>query len=640
MIIQQFEYPFDPNGTLPSNLITDENHTISASAGLSYNFIVPRKAPFFGDSLIVRHPASGRVLDVGVDYVPSYLFEQQSNTSPHLMVYGGISLLTTEFEGSTLSIEYQTLGGQYTLDEQQVLSILANAHIDPRITSWESVSFKPGEYHPDAHLHHISNTVGWDQVVEVLRLIADKVTVGQNSVMTALQAHIADTDNPHRVTLAKLGYIIATVDDLINGATDPEKTLVSAGSFTQAITIINNETRNEVTQIINNIIQDGGVSLEDLGLSIANLNDVLNGDDATKLLNVPTFKQSLAELAASTQYRRVANAERLKDNDRFVPGNEAAAVTLILPQSPKPFSFVRWIASDSAFSLRPMTIETDDKPIAGSMDPVVVSQDGICGGFIYMPNTDQWIPVMEGYTSFMPSTGWGEGSPTPPDGGSGGTGGGTTVYRLAANGITLRNNDKFIPDNSNAEAVYQLPANPTTYSFVSWLASGTRFSVNKMTINPNGKTIAGSTNGVEVTQDGFCGGFVFMPELDTWLPVYNGSLAHSASSGNTGMPGSGGAGTTRRMILETSSNLTLGGSYHLKSDDDFTVTGLDASLIGETISITTSPYNTPTLKLPSGSSVKFVARDWTGTVSELSVVELDRVRETLLIWTGTNLELV
>ena len=205
MNIIQYQYPFDPNGVLPSNLITNENHNITASAGLPYNFIIPRKAPYFADSLVVTHPASGRTLDVGVDYVHSYLFQQQSNTEPFLMVYGGISLLTTEYDGAVLTLQYQTLGGEYVLPEADILAILANAHIDPRMTSWDSVALRPGEYHPEAHLHHVSTTMGWDDLVLAVRDLIEKIRVESSELAALFQAHIDDKTNPHETDLIKLG---------------------------------------------------------------------------------------------------------------------------------------------------------------------------------------------------------------------------------------------------------------------------------------------------------------------------------------------------------------------------------------------------------------------------------------------------
>lgn len=205
MNILQFQYPFDPNGVLPSNLITNENHNITASSGLPYNFIIPRRGPYFANSLIVTHPSSGRTLDVGVDYVHSYLFQQQSATEPFLMVFGGISILTTEYDGSVLSLRYQTLGGEYVLPETDILAILANAHIDPRLTTWDTVALKPGEYHPDAHLHHVSSTMGWDDLVLAVRDLIEKIRVESGELAALFQLHIDDLNNPHETNLLKLG---------------------------------------------------------------------------------------------------------------------------------------------------------------------------------------------------------------------------------------------------------------------------------------------------------------------------------------------------------------------------------------------------------------------------------------------------
>lgn len=222
----QYTYEFDPNGTNPANRVVGENHTITPANGADFNFIVPRAAPYHRNSLVVRHPASGTTLTEGIDYVPSWYFEAGSNTAPYPAIYAAISLLTTQFEGSTLQLEYQTLGGEFVLDEVILTTILANVQLDPRTTTWDSVSMKPGIYLPEPHLHHILETVGYDELVEVLREFKDGFTLEFSSLMTAIQSHITDKNNPHDTDLVKLGIARfenvyrSTFEEMLEGTND------------------------------------------------------------------------------------------------------------------------------------------------------------------------------------------------------------------------------------------------------------------------------------------------------------------------------------------------------------------------------------------------------------------------------------
>lgn len=84
-------------------------------------------------------------------------------------------------------------------------------------------------------------------------------------------------------------------------------------------------------------------------------------------------------------------------NVYLLPDNGSISPVYTLPSTPFDGARVEWMASETLFSTRPMTIQTSDKPIEGSFDSVTVSEDGVCGGFYYSAGSDEWRAYITGY---------------------------------------------------------------------------------------------------------------------------------------------------------------------------------------------------------------------------------------------------
>lgn len=205
MPTQQYAYPFDPNGTAPSNKVVGERHTISPVNGPDFRFLIPRAAPFFRNSLKVTHVASGRVLQDGVDYQPGHRYDAASNTAPFLTIFGSILIMDNSLVGA-FDLEYQTLGAEHTLDEQIILQMLANTQLDPRLTKWDLVLNTPGVYDPLLHRQHAMDTVGYDDMVVALNRLFDAIIADQSNGNEdpVARSHIANTNNPHQTRLSQL----------------------------------------------------------------------------------------------------------------------------------------------------------------------------------------------------------------------------------------------------------------------------------------------------------------------------------------------------------------------------------------------------------------------------------------------------
>lgn len=198
------EYPFDPTGKLASNKITGEQHVLTPINFRSYQFIVPRWAPFFQVDFKIqfREGESGnqRELIFGKDWYFTHDFISASRAcaSP---INGSFSILDTSLAG-VITIEYQTLGGIWTQDEAKIIEIMADQIHNPRRTSWEMVVDLPVVFPVIDHEWNLDDMVGMSEVVEALYRIDDAIrTKGGGDI----NAHIADMDNPHQTNKTHVG---------------------------------------------------------------------------------------------------------------------------------------------------------------------------------------------------------------------------------------------------------------------------------------------------------------------------------------------------------------------------------------------------------------------------------------------------
>ncbi len=214
-------YPFDPTGAALTNKIVGERQTISPPNWTDFYFILPLATPYFSESLAgnLSMVPSGKILVEGVDYICTHRFYDATVqcASP---VYGSITFLDRTLSG-VLNLNYQTLGGDWTLNSTQISTVLANTLLDPRITTWEEVVTLPYQFPPVSHQWDIVDMIGAKDIVSALNAM---VTALLQSGSTGLATHLADFGNPHRVTAAQVGlglvqnYAMALNADAIAGS--------------------------------------------------------------------------------------------------------------------------------------------------------------------------------------------------------------------------------------------------------------------------------------------------------------------------------------------------------------------------------------------------------------------------------------
>lgn len=219
MSADQYLYPFDPTGAATTNLVVGERQTINPPAMDSFYYIVPLAGPYFRESLKVFLYPDAIQLQEGVHYSCSHMFHAATQATG-MGIYGSITFFDHTLTG-TVSLEYQTLGGDWTISEAKIAELLANTMINPRITTWEQVVDVPYQFPPINHEFNINDFVGADDIVTKLQLIVDALNAGNGA---GLVAHLADLNNPHQTTKEQVGlglvenYPVAAVGEAQAGA--------------------------------------------------------------------------------------------------------------------------------------------------------------------------------------------------------------------------------------------------------------------------------------------------------------------------------------------------------------------------------------------------------------------------------------
>lgn len=196
---------FDPTGTLTSNYVTSEVHTVSADSELSFHVIVPLFAPFFASGLsIVYKPFNStttRQLVEGIDYLMAFQFigATRGCAKP---VYGGISLIDPTLAG-VFTLAYHTLGGNWCINLTKINEILINNVQNPRVTTWEQIVELPDLFPVVDHKWYLQDLIGMSDVVKAI----DELTSSMLS-----QNCETDIENLRVIMEAEIAQVQSTLD--------------------------------------------------------------------------------------------------------------------------------------------------------------------------------------------------------------------------------------------------------------------------------------------------------------------------------------------------------------------------------------------------------------------------------------------
>lgn len=199
------QYPFDPTGVAPSNLVENEYETLTQINARPYRILVPIYAPFYLTNLQVEHSNAGTVslLTEGVDYYAClpYLAAQRSLGKP---VYGGLVFNNTVVNGD-IRITYQTVGDNWCADRDHVYNRLLESVYNRRTTWWDVLTNVQEIFPPVAHKEDLRTLSGIEEFLNGLQKIEQAIlSLDLDHLPGAMVAHIAD-DDLHHATKTSIG---------------------------------------------------------------------------------------------------------------------------------------------------------------------------------------------------------------------------------------------------------------------------------------------------------------------------------------------------------------------------------------------------------------------------------------------------
>ena len=183
--LRSLTYEVDHTAANPANHVV-ETRTLTDANRSPFNHIIPKAAPFFAHTVRIFHTQTNDELINGQDfYCVGTFVKAVTNVVHHREVNWAIIFDDKRISGE-YRIEYQTVGGEFVLDQQQMAEILANFVENPRSTDWESIVGRPLAFPPLPHDVHVDDLKGFNEQVEAT-----------HGVEEAIRALLRDEEQDH-----------------------------------------------------------------------------------------------------------------------------------------------------------------------------------------------------------------------------------------------------------------------------------------------------------------------------------------------------------------------------------------------------------------------------------------------------------
>lgn len=174
-------YALDPTGINPDNLVAGEVKTLTSS---QMRAAAPAYGPFFAESMIIYDHGTNVLLHRGIDYDLVDLIEEAT------LDYGKEIMQTILIKNTGVSgqirYSYQCLGGLYQNNSSGIIALYEAAINDNRPVDWSKVINTPFRYPPTAHLHLLSDVVGFGPLVVALQDVRDAIVLSNIPAFEAL----------------------------------------------------------------------------------------------------------------------------------------------------------------------------------------------------------------------------------------------------------------------------------------------------------------------------------------------------------------------------------------------------------------------------------------------------------------------
>lgn len=161
--------PFDPTASTLLNLIVGEHRPL---LNIRDYVFIPSHGPFYANTLVVR--SGDRILLRGRDYDCKVLHVAGSKVTGKEV---SCIILIKDRTLSSVSIDYQVVGGQYMEVYSELKSIIDNLGSEYIETiEWLDIADKPAAFNPAAHYQPYWEFKGWEMLYDSLSAILNGIT--------------------------------------------------------------------------------------------------------------------------------------------------------------------------------------------------------------------------------------------------------------------------------------------------------------------------------------------------------------------------------------------------------------------------------------------------------------------------------
>jgi len=283
------KYPLDPTGSSPTNLVTAEPCTLN---GRNIRCIAPIYGAYYGNSMVIIDTATNKPLTANQWY-PSQLCDMP--TSEFGQAVYGIVVITDTTVSNAVTISYQAVGGDYSMNFDAIIQLINNLNLDNRPVSWPNILLKPAQYPPSEHLHDAGDIYGFEYLVHAIERLKNTIGLGDEVMVNMMYQYV----NQVIADAAKAGVsfsestAIATATDAANTALQNANAAIAAATAAQSSA----DTANAAVAVAQALAQTDSLEIATLQTTVIDLTNLTN----TAIANSNTAVQVANSITQGTQ---------------------------------------------------------------------------------------------------------------------------------------------------------------------------------------------------------------------------------------------------------------------------------------------------------------------------------------------------
>ena len=178
----------DVTGISPDNLVLQEEHILHSG---DRKLVVPKYGSFFKEGLSIYTDTGTKLTNN--QYMVMELYQDASLRTGKAVF--NVIVLTDPKINNKVKIDYQALGGDYCVHNEQLLAWFNTFKRDDLGADWSEITDKPKFFTPAKHKQHSRDLYGAEYIVEALMRIRDAIelqSIGYHTnAVKVIEEHLA-----------------------------------------------------------------------------------------------------------------------------------------------------------------------------------------------------------------------------------------------------------------------------------------------------------------------------------------------------------------------------------------------------------------------------------------------------------------